>query len=274
MAEVSTIRVGLAGFGNTGRAVAAALLRDAIPGVALTAVSARDLGKARHHLDALGAAVPVTPLDWLHAHCDLVVEAATGAAIPEIVAASLPHGRDLICVSAGGFLGVPDLEEVARRHGARVQIATGAMPGLDMLRSAAEGTVRNVHLKTRVKPESLASELNVLGQALYNRQRKPHRPVRVFQGAAADAPRHFPRHMNVAVALSLAGIGFERTTIELWLDPGIPGAIHLLTIEADEISLSMEARNLPSANPKTSRIVAPSILAALRGRVAPIRVGS
>jgi aspartate dehydrogenase len=35
----------------------------------------------------------------------------------------------------------------------------------------------------------------------------------------------------------------------------------------------MISRNLPSANPRTSRIVAPSIVAALRAMVAPLVAG-
>ncbi|SDI54503.1 aspartate dehydrogenase domain-containing protein [Alloyangia pacifica] len=269
-----SLRVGLAGFGQSGRAVAEALVAGKVPGVALSVVSARDLEKARAHLDTFAPEVPVVPLAQLADHCDLVVEAATGAAIPEIVDAVTRKGRELICVSAGGFLAVPDLEELARCHGARVQIATGAMPGLDMLRSAAEGTIHRVHLKCRIKPGSLANEAYVLQQGLDFRNDPPREQVKVFEGTAADAARAFPRHLNVAVAISLAGIGFERTTIELWMDPDIPGAIHQLEIEGDEIGLSLESRNLPSSNPKTSRIVAPSILAALRGRLAPILVGS
>jgi predicted dinucleotide-utilizing enzyme len=54
-------------------------------------------------------------------------------------------GKDLIRVSAGGFLAIPDLAELAQRHGARVQIASGAMPGLDILRCAAEGAIRKLY---------------------------------------------------------------------------------------------------------------------------------
>ncbi|KAB1082163.1 DUF108 domain-containing protein [Neorhizobium galegae] len=268
------MKVGLAGFGSSGRSVAAALVAGTIPGVVLTAVSARDLSTARAHLDTLDKNIPVVPLKELAKHCDVVVEAATGAAIPEIVDAVVKRGRDLISISAGGFLAVPDLEEIARAHGARVQIANGAIPGLDILRSAREGTIYRVHLKGRIKPESLANEPYVLRQGHDYRTTPPREPIQVFNGTAADAARHFPRHLNVAASISLAGIGFEKTTIELWMDPNIPGAIHLLQIEGEEIGLTMESRNLPSVNPKTSRIVAPSILAALRGRVALIRVGS
>jgi len=42
----------------------------------------------------------------------------------------------------------------------------------------------------------------------------------------------------------------------------------------DSIGLMLESRYRPTPNPKTSRIVAPSILAALRTYVAAIRVDS
>jgi aspartate dehydrogenase len=82
------------------------------------------------------------------------------------------------------------------------------------------------------------------------------------------------RHFNVAISLSLAGIGFERTTVEIWVDPTIPGAIHQVDLKGDEINLTMTSRNFPSENPRTSRIVTPSIIAALRGMVQPVVVGS
>lgn len=269
------MKVGIAGFGNVGRSVARALLAGQVEGADLVAVSARDLDKARQAAVEMSPGLRVLPLDELAQHCDVVVECATGDSLPEIARAVLPVGKDLICVSAAGFLGIPELADLARKHGVQVQIANGAMPGLDILRSATEGTVRTVHLKTRIPPRSLMNEPYVLQQGFDYRAAPPPEPVKVFHGTAHEAAGCFPRHLNVAVSLSLAGIGFERTTIELWMDPTISGAIHLLEIDSDVVGLTLSSRNIPSAdNPKTSRIVAPSILAALRARVAPIRVGS
>jgi aspartate dehydrogenase len=98
--------------------------------------------------------------------------------------------------------------------------------------------------------------------------------VKVFEGSAGEAAAAFPRHFNVAIALSLGGIGFDRTTVEIWVDPDIGGAIHTVEVDAEDIGLTMQSRNRPSANPRTSRIVSPSILAALRSLVAPVQVGS
>jgi aspartate dehydrogenase len=272
--DVAMLKVGIAGFGNIGRTVSRALLAGKISGVELVAVAARDLEKARVTAKELSPTLKVVPLTELAALCDIVVESATGPSFPEIARTILPSGKPMICISAGGFLAIPELADLAKKHGAQIQIASGTMPGLDILRSAAEGTIRKVHLKSRIFPKSLANEPYVLEQGFDFREQPPQGPVKVFEGTAREAAKHFPRHLNVAVSISLAGVGLDKTTLELWLDPDIKGAINLLEIESDEVGLTMTSRNVPSENPKTSRIVALSMLAALRARVATIRVGS
>jgi len=168
----------------------------------------------------------------------------------------------------------PEMMELARAHGGRVRIASGAMPGLDIIRCAAEGGISRVHLRSRIKPDSMAHERYVLDRGHDFAAQPPQGPVKVFEGSAGEAAAAFPRHFNVAVSLSLAGIGFERTSVEIWVDPTIGGAIHHVEVEGEDIALTLESRNRPSPNPRTSRIVAPSIIAAIRALVAPVTVGS
>ena len=195
-------------------------------------------------------------------------------AFRQIARAVLRAGKFLICISAAGVPNCPELLELARAHGGRVRIASGTLPGLDIIRCAAEGTIRSVHLKTRVKPESMMRERYVLDRGYDFAKRPPTEPVKVFEGTAGEAAASFPRHFNVAVSLSLAGIGFERTGVEVWVDPTVPGAIHQIEVDGEEVGLSMTSRNRPSENPRTSRIVALSIIAALRSLSAPLTVGS
>ena len=44
-------------------------------------------------------------------------------------------------------------------------------------------------------------------------------PLKVFDGTAREGARGFPTNVNVAAALSLAGIGPDRTQLEIWADP-------------------------------------------------------
>ena len=99
-------------------------------------------------------------------------------------------------------------------------------------------------------------------------------PLKVFAGSARDGAKGFPANVNVAAALSLAGIGPDRTRLEIWADPAIDRNIHRIEVEADSACFSMTIENVPSENPKTGRITALSAIACLRGLVAPLKIGS
>ncbi|MGY8992958.1 MAG: aspartate dehydrogenase domain-containing protein [Rhodospirillales bacterium] len=270
------MRVALAGFGNSGQDVARRLTQGDLPGATLTAVTAKNLDKARENAAKLSPAPLVVPLSDLANHADIIAECATAEALPEILLLGLGAGKTVIVVSCAGLLKVPDVEKMARESSGRMRIANGALPGLDSLRCAREGTIHSVKLTSRIKPDSLAHEEYILEQGFdfANNPPKVGEPVKVFDGIARAAAEAFPRHFNVAVALSIAGIGFDRTEIEVWAESGIPGAIHHVEVESDDIGLSMYSRNRPSdTNPRTSRIVAPSIMAALRALIAPVVAG-
>ena len=100
-------------------------------------------------------------------------------------------------------------------------------------------------------------------------------PKRVFVGTAREAARGFPANVNVAAALALAGIGADRTTIEIWADPRVTRNVHRIEVEADTARFSLQIENVPSAeNPRTGRLTALSVVAALRKLSSPLAVGT
>ncbi len=268
------MRVALAGFGTVGQELARRLTAGAIPQARLTAISARDLDKARRNAAGLEPPPLVLPVAELPAHADVIVECATGDALPEIAEATLGAGKVLVPVSVGGLAAHPEVLDWAGVHGGRIKVATGALPGLDAIRAAAEGEIRSLKLTSRVRPDSLVREAYVRARG-FDFTRPISEPVQVFAGTAREAALAFPRHFNVAVTLSLAGIGLDRTEVLVVADPDVAGAVHQVEVDAADIQLSLTSRNRPSAtNPRTSRAVAPSIMAALRALVAPVEVGS
>ena len=96
----------------------------------------------------------------------------------------------------------------------------------------------------------------------------------VFKGSARAAAAAFPANVNVVAALSLAGIGPDRTTIEIWADPAVTRNCHSIEVDSDSARFSFSIENIPSDNPKTGRITALSVIAALRKLNAPLRVGT
>ncbi len=268
----AALRVAIGGFGAIGSAVARRL--DAgIEGLRLTAVSARDREKAKERMAGFSTRVPVVPLGELAATADVVLECAPAAVFLEVARPALEAGRIFMPLSVGALLSHPELVELARERGARILVPTGALIGLDAVRAAAEGVIRSARMVTRKPPRGLegAPYLVERGIALDGL----NGPLKVFDGSAREGARGFPANVNVAAALSLAGIGPDETRLEIWADPGLSRNIHRIEVEADSARFSMEIENVPSEeNPRTGRITALSAIAALRALVSPLKVGT
>jgi aspartate dehydrogenase len=266
------LRVGLGGFGAIGGALARRLDRG-LPGLRLVAVSARDVARAERRVGALATSVPVVTLAELARLADVVVECAPAAAFRMVAEPAIEAGRIFMPVSVGQLLEHPDLIEMAKRSGARIIVPTGALLGLDAVRAAAEGEIRSVTMVTRKPPAGLAGApyLEAHGIDLEGLSA----PRKVFEGSARDGARGFPANVNVAAALSLAGIGPDRTRLEIWADPQVTRNTHRIVVDADAARFEMQIENVPTdENPRTGKITALSVLAALRRLTAPLVVGS
>ncbi|MEO7008788.1 MAG: aspartate dehydrogenase [Caldimonas sp.] len=264
-------RVGIAGLGTIGRALGKAL-NDGIPGMRLAAVSARNLAGAERWVATQPRAVPIVPLHALAEHSDIVVECAPSALLPEIALPVLRGGKQLVVLSVGALLQHPELIELAKTHGGQILVPTGALIGLDALTAAAEGEIKSVTMVTRKPVEGLLGapylvekNIDIAGITA---------PLLIFSGSAREAAIGFPANLNVAVALSLAGIGPDRTTLEIWADPTIKRNTHTISVDSDSASFTMTMQNIPTENPKTGRITALSVVSLLRKMSAPLRVGT
>lgn len=266
--------VAIAGLGAIGRALAKRLVeKGGMPGLRLAAAAGRDEAKAKAFLDSIGAGdVALMPLDRLAEKADIVVEVLPSVAFDELALPTLRAGKTLIVVSVGALLDRPSLGEIAKKHGGRIVAPTGALIGLDAVRAAAEGEIRSVRMVTRKPPGGLKGAPHLEKNKISVDGLKA--PLKVFEGSARDAVKGFPANVNVAAALSLAGIGPDRTTIEIWADPGVDRNRHRIEVDSDSASFSMEIANVPSENPKTGKITALSVVALLRRLASDFQVGT
>ena len=265
--------VGVGGLGAIGLKIAKALDQGLIPGLRLAAVSARDHEKARRNLTNLSATPPVTALADLAGVSDIIIECAPASVFSEIAEAAIETGRIFIPASVGALLPRMDLVDGAAKTGARIIIPTGALIGLDAVRAAAEGHVHSVTLQTRKPPNGLAGAPHLVANNISVEGLSEAKLV--FEGTARDGAIGFPANVNVAAALSLAGIGPDKTMLQIWADPSVDRNIHTITVEADSARFTMTIENIPSEeNPKTGKITALSMLATLRRLTAPLVSGT
>jgi aspartate dehydrogenase len=266
----SARRVGLLGLGAIGRPVARALAAG-MPGLSLAGACSRDADRAREFLSGLAGAPPLLGFGELLARADVVVEAATRAALVEHAPSILEAGRDLIVLSVGALLDHPEWVDQAAARGGRIHVPSAAIAGLDGLKGAAvDGHLETVVMETRKPPRGLAGAPGAAGLDLV----AITTPTLVFEGTAREACRAFPANVNVVAAVSLAGLGPDRTCIRILADPSIDRNRHTVTAEGAFGRLRIELENVPSENPRTGKLAYLSTIAYLRELGAPLRVGT
>jgi aspartate dehydrogenase len=263
-------RVGIVGLGTIGRAVARAIA-SGLPGVCLAGAATRDAAAGAVFLASLPDRPALLPVPQLIAVSDLVIETATQDTLAELAPMVLDAGRDLVVLSVGALLAHPEWVERAAAQGARIHVPSAAVAGLDGLKGAAvDGHLESVVMETRKPPRGLAGAPGVAGVDLD----RLTAATLVFEGTAREACRAFPANVNVVAAVSLAGLGPDRTRIRIVADPDVQRNRHTVLAAGAFGRLRVELENVPSENPRTGKLSYLSTIAYLRDLGAPLRVGT
>lgn len=271
MAVILELRVAIAGLGAVGKVIAHELDKG-IPGLKLSAVSAKNIAKASEFVQQLSNPVPIVSLGELADHADIVVECAPAELLPEIAEPVLSAAKKLVVLSVGALLSHPELIETAIQNGGSILVPTGALIGLDAVTAAAEGKIHSVRMTTRKPLQGLVGAPFLAEHGIDVASITT--PTKIFCGTAREAAKGFPANLNVSVALSLAGIGPDLTMLEVWADPTVTRNTHRIEVDSDTASFNMTIENIPSENPKTGLITARSAIALLRKLSAPVKIGT
>jgi aspartate dehydrogenase len=257
------MRVGLIGFGAIGQGVARLICPE--DDIQLVGAMVTDTAKPRGH-----TAPPMFGdiEELLETRPDVVVELAGHAALRCFGPAVLRRGVDLLMVSVGA-LADPETEQAiisaACAGQSQATVVSGAIGGLDAIASAAVGGLSRVTHTTR-KPARALLDPDEAAQLTSVRE--------LFRGNAREGALRFPESINVAAAVSFAGIGLDRTEVRVLADPSIERNTHEVVAEGAFGELRFKIRNIPTEdNPKTGRLVAMSVVHALRRRQRHLVVG-
>lgn len=268
-------KIGIIGCGAIGNEICKAV-DTGIINAKLAAVYDRKREKCVRLLGTLDEKPEILTPDELILKSDIVVECASQEAVREFGPSVLEKGKDLMVLSVGAFMDPKLLEEfihAAKDKNSRIYIPSGAIAGIDGLKSASIARINKVTLSTTKNPEGLLDAPFVLGNKidLFSF----HRKTLLFEGCAADAVRAFPANVNVAASLSIAGIGARKTHVKVFVDPEATKNIHEITVEGDFGRFTCCIENVPSSfNPKTSFLAALSAIATLRKITEPLQIGT
>lgn len=256
------LKIGLAGVGALGGAVAKALI-EGIDGLSLHAISDPN--------PSLDINAPNLPLKDLAINCDLVIECLPPAIATQCAQICIDQETDIIMISACALLTAPQLQEQIKTKNSRIIIPSGALSGIDGVSSLKQMGIKSSKIASTKKPLGFKGapyivQSNIDLDAIEQK-------TRLFSGNALEAAQGFPANVNVAATLSLAGIGPENTKVEIWADPDITGNTHEIEVTGEHSTIQSKIINMPDPkNPKSSMLAAQSIVATLRNISAPLIV--
>jgi len=263
--------IGIVGCGAIGQA----LLKAADAGklaVKVAGVTSRTEKSARDFLAALRSPPPYLGRAQLIARSDLVIEAAGGEVVADLAKEVFAARKDLMVISVGALLDHPEVMARAREGQCRLFVPSGAIAGLDGIKSACAGDVSHVTITTRKPPQALEGAPYLIERGISLAGLKEEREI--FCGTAREACRGFPANVNVSAAVSLAGIGPDKTRVRILAVPGLQRNCHDVEVEGEFGRLTVHIENVPSENPRTGKLTALSIIRSVQDAADSVRIGT
>jgi aspartate dehydrogenase len=268
------MRIALLGCGAIGGAVADAVIAGDLPGIQVVMVVTRSSPPAQ--LGALGATWSACPDDLLTSNAEVVLEAAGPSVVRRYALPLINAGKHLIVMSVSSLVHAEFQRQLVRAAEANhcdVIVSAGAIGGLDILRAARQrGALDQVTFTTAKHPRGLAGAPYITDNqidlpAIQSREL-------VFEGTAEQAVTAFPQNVNVAAAVSLAGLGFQRTVVRVIADPALQQTTHTLEASGGFGTLRLQIESAPHpSNPRTSYMACLGAMATLAQCQSRFKVG-
>lgn len=260
--KTNNTTVGIAGMGAIGRTIAKALIAG---------IDGYTLKMASELTPPAGFDIPFVDFETLCAECDLIIEALPPRVVPELYTHVAKHKRDIIMVSTSAYLIYPEIKEMHEKAGSKVILPSGALCGLDGVTALAQMGIKSAMIATTKPPKGLAGAPHIIENDID--LDSITEKTKLFGGYAVEAAKAFPANVNVAATLSLAGLGKNKTWVEVWADPAASGNSHEIKVIGGYSTITAKIENTPDpANPKSSMLTAQSIISILRKLSEPLAV--
>ena len=270
------MRVALVGYGTIGKVIVNYIMAGGIPDVQLVAVADNRDCEDLRRVGERGIPVVEDAALLLKFPFDLVIEAAGQEVVRTYAEVFLRAGKHMMILSPGALADpslLVNLTRLARDQGVRIIVPSGAIGGLDAIKAASIGRIDEIIINIIKPPQSLEGAPYVIRNHIDLYAFRT--PTKIFEGSASEAAREFPRNLNVSVALSLAGIGPEKTHVILVVDPNETRNIHEITARGEFGEARFAVAALPSPdNPMTSHIASLSAIATLKQFASSLQIGT
>lgn len=214
---------------------------------------------------------PNVDLETLVRECDVIVECLPAAAARDLAQMVLKTHKTMIMISSCALVLYPELSTAVEKSQGRILVPSGALSGLDAVLGMKKNGITESKIMSVKPPKGFKNapyilEKNIDLDGMQSR-------TLIFSGNVFEAAKAFPANVNVAASLALAGIGPEKTMVEVWADPDATGNSHEIVVTGAGSIVRSKIENVPDpSNPKSSAQAGHSIIAALKKRKSQLTV--
>lgn len=267
------LKIGIIGCGTIGSKLTRTIVEDFSETSCLIGINDIDKNKSEILANSINPSPPILSQEELINSADLIIESASKEVCAKIARIVISKSKDIMVMSAGGLIDSLDLFEEAKIKSCHIYVPSGAICGLDGVKSAFIGGIKSVVLTTRKPPLSLNDAPYIAKNKIDLFGIKGEKII--FEGSAREAIEGFPQNINVSVILSLAGIGVDKTRVRIITSPDYKLNIHEIEVDGEFGKLATRTENIPSPdNPKTSFMAILSAIATLKGILSNVRIGT
>ncbi|HID28112.1 MAG TPA: aspartate dehydrogenase [Methanosarcinales archaeon] len=269
------LRIGVVGCGAIGTEICKATDHKTVK-AQLVAIYDRNHDKAINLAKSLKKTPQILDIQEMVKQIDLIVECASQEAVPLVAIPALLNKKDVVILSVGALVDSELLNKItklARENNCKVYLPSGAIAGLDGIKSASIAKIDTVTLVTSKPPSGLKGAPYIIEKKIDLDLLK--KASVIFEGSAEKAAKYFPANVNVAVALSLASLGVKKTKVKIIANPALTKNMHKIVVQGEFGKIETRVENVPSpTNPKTSYLAALSAIATLKKIAEPIQIGT
>jgi aspartate dehydrogenase len=273
-ARTRKLRIGIVGCGAIGSRIAKSLKKELRKECRLTAVFDIDSDKAKKLAQVFHRPkIAKKTLDELIQNSDLIVEAINAKSTKDVLLKAIKARKHILAMSVGKLLTHQNILALAKRNKCDVLIPSGAIAGIDAIKSASLRHISSVTLTTRKPPAGLANN-PYLKQKRLNLNKIKKETV-VFDGSVKEAITHFPQNINVAATLALAAHVTSKLRIRILSSPKFKKNSHEIHVKGDFGELTSRTDNVVCPdNPKTSYLAVLSGIQTLKQYCQNIKIGT
>ncbi|HZX44103.1 MAG TPA: aspartate dehydrogenase [Candidatus Nanoarchaeia archaeon] len=263
------MKIGVIGCGAIG-SVLCKFIDKELPQHELVAINDIDEEKAQKLAKSLQKKPNVASIDEVIGDSWLVIEAVNPSVVRSILEKCITKKKHLMVMSVGGV--IQNLELLDKLT-ARLFVPSGAICGIDGVKAASIDRIDSVTITTSKNPKSLTGAPFIIENKI--ELDKIKKKTVIFDGNALSAIRGFPKNINVAATLSLAGIGAEKTKVKIVADPSLSTNNHEIEVVGSFGKIYTRTENVVSPlNPKTSHMAVLSACATLKRLTGFLKIGN